>query len=434
MNQPRDGLTHELSDIFWSGDISMKRRDFLGSAVASSLALATPRLTRGRSQKVKKILLRSSWQTVNIGDIAHTPGMLRLLEEQLPEYEVTLWPSSVDNGVAELLLERFPKLKILPKGQAAKTEAFKTHDFLLHGSGPGVVRNSLVEWKEKTGKPYGIGGVTWSFGPNTGLDVINGARFAFFRDSVSRDAAKAQGSTCPIIEFGPDATFACDLVAEEPAAAWLKEVGLEPGKFVCCIPKLRKTPYWEIKKTVKFSPETHAYNEKMKEHDIGPLREAVIAVVRQTPMKVLLCPEDASQMKLNKEMIYDKLPSDVKDKVVWREQYWLTNFAQSVYTRSAGLFGNEQHSPILCIGHGIPAVVCRYKEQTSKGFMWKDIGLQEWLLDHDRDEPKERLTSTVLEIINRPEVAKAKALKAKSVADASMKRMMEVLKAELESI
>ena len=42
------------------------------------------------------------------------------------------------------------------------------------------------------------------------------------------------------MEFGPDATFACDLVNDEPAAAWLKEVGLEEGKFVCCIPRLRK--------------------------------------------------------------------------------------------------------------------------------------------------------------------------------------------------
>jgi len=29
----------------------------------------------------------------------------------------------------------------------------------------------------------------------------------------------------------------------------------------------------------------------------------------------------------------------------------------------------------MCIGNGIPAVVCRFKEQTTKGFMWEDIGL-----------------------------------------------------------
>ncbi len=392
-----------------------------------------PSVTRAASPKKKRILLRSSWQTVNIGDIAHTPGMLHLLEQHLPEYDVTLWPSSVDNGVKEMLMKRFPKLNILAKGDEAKAEAFKTHDFLLHGSGPGIVaKTHLLEWKAQTGKPYGIGGVTWSYSKE-GLDAINGARFAFFRDSLSLAAAKERGATCPIMEFGPDATFACDLVADKPAAAWLKEVGLEEGKFVCCIPKLRNTPYWEIKKDHAFSPSRHARNEEMKEHDISPLRNAVIAVARQTSMKVLLCPEDASQMKLNKEMIYDKLPDDVRSKVVWRDKYWLTDFAQSVYDRSAGLFGNEQHSPIMCIGHGIPAIVCRYKEQTTKGFMWKDIGLSEWLFDHDFDEAQKGLTPAVLAIVNDPSTAKAKALEAKGVADGRMKRMMDVLRAELQA-
>ena len=371
---------------------------------------------------------------MNIGDIAHTPGMLHLLEKHLPEYDVTLWPSSVENGVAEMLTKRFPKLMILAKDAAAKAEAFETHDFLLHGSGPGIVgQKSILEWTEKTGKPYGIGGVTWSGETGgEGVKVISGAKFAFFRDSVSLDAAKKAGATSPIMEFGPDATFACDLINDEPAAAWLREVGLEDGKFVCCIPKLRNSPYWEIKKGYKLDEKKHARNEEMKEHDIAPLRNAVIAVVRETSMKVLLCPEDASQMKLNKEMIYDKLPDDVKSKVVWRKDYWLTDFAQSVYNRSAGLFGNEQHSPIMCIGHGIPAIVCRYKEQTSKGFMWKDIGLSEWLFDHDFDEAEKGLTPAVLAIVKDPNTAKAKAMRGKAVADDRMKRMMDVLRAELE--
>ncbi len=410
--------------------VILNRRHFLATSIAVA---ALPSIARAATPKKKRILLRSSWQTVNIGDIAHTPGMLHLLEQHLPEYDVTLWPSNVDHGVEAMLMKRFPKLKILAKGEDAKAEAFKTHDFLLHGSGPGIVaKTNLLEWKAKTGKPFGIGGVTWSYSKE-GLEAINGAKFAFFRDSVSLAAAKERGATCPIMEFGPDATFACDLVADVPAASWLKEVGLEEGKFVCCIPKLRNTPYWEIKKESAFDPAKHARNEEMKEHDIAPLRNAVLAVVRQTPMKVLLCPEDASQMKLNKEMIYDKLPEDARSKVVWREKYWLTDFAQSVYDRSAGLFGNEQHSPIMCIGHGIPAIVCRYKEQTTKGFMWKDIGLSEWLFDHDFDEAEKGLTPAVLAIVNDPSTAKAKALKAKGVADDRMKRMMDVLRAELQA-
>ena len=86
-------------------------------------------------------------------------------------------------------------------------------------------------------------------------------------------------------------------------------------------------------------------------------------------------------MAVGKEMLFDKLPDDVRSKVVWREQFWLTDEALSTYVRSAGLFGSEMHSPIMAIGNGIPAIVCRFEEQTSKGFMWRDIGLDDWLFD-----------------------------------------------------
>ncbi len=86
----------------------MQRRSFLFSTLATALARAA-----SATGRPARLILRSSWQTVNIGDIAHTPGVLALLEKHLPEVEVRLWPSKVDNGVAEMLMKRFPKLRIL---------------------------------------------------------------------------------------------------------------------------------------------------------------------------------------------------------------------------------------------------------------------------------------------------------------------------------
>ncbi len=83
-------------------------------------------------------MLRSSWQTVNIGDSAHTPGVSAILERHLPDVEVRRWPSKVDNGVEELLLARFPKLRIV-KGTEAIKAAFAECDFLLQ-----IVKQSLV--------------------------------------------------------------------------------------------------------------------------------------------------------------------------------------------------------------------------------------------------------------------------------------------------
>ena len=62
---------------------------------------------------MKNIILYGSWQTKNIGDIAHTPGFLSLAKEFLPEeeYSITLWPCALDRGVREMLLKNFPFLE-----------------------------------------------------------------------------------------------------------------------------------------------------------------------------------------------------------------------------------------------------------------------------------------------------------------------------------
>ena len=418
----------------------MKRRHFLrtslASAFATSLALA--------DKRPQRILLRSSWQTVNIGDIAHTPGVLALLEKHLPEAEVRLWPSSVDNGVAELLQRRFPKLTFV-RSPGEITTAFAECDFFLHGSGASLVaQQHVVKWHKETGKPFGVYGITIPQYPaaladissskapgKSTMDVLSQAKFVFFRDSVSMQRAKELGCTCPVMEFGPDGAFAVDLSNDAAAEDFLKANGLEPGKFLCCIPRLRASPYWKMKEHAPFDPKRHARNEELKEHDHAPLREAIIQVVRQTDLKVLLCPEDSSQMELGKEMLLDKLPDDVKPRVVWRKDYWLTDEAVSTYVRSAGLFGNEMHSPIMCIGHDIPAIVCRWAEQTSKGTMWRDIGLGDWLFDFDQEDDVKRMPAAVLAMAKDPVGAKAKAARARAFVQQRQKETMAVLKASL---
>lgn len=395
----------------------MDRRHFLTATLATAITRALDAAGGPR-----RIILRSSWQTVNIGDIAHTPGVLALLEKHLPDVEVRLWPSKVDNGVEEMLRARFPKVAII-KGADALKAAFSECAFLLHGSGPSLVAQKDVErWHTETGKPYGVYGITLSLQGSTStqpvadtafaktLQVLSRADFVFFRDSKSLALAKEHGCTSPLMAFGPDGAFATDLRDDAAATAFLSAHGLEQGKFLCCIPRLRYTPYWVIpEKKAQPDPVKHARNEAMKEHDHAQLRQAIIRITRETDMKVLLCPEDKTQMAVGKEVLLDPLPDDVKKKVVWRPTYWLTGEALSTYVRSAGLFGNEMHSPIMCIGSGIPAIVCRWKEQTTKGYMWEDIGLGDWLFDMDDEAQVQRIVPTVLALATDPAAARAKA-------------------------
>src|SRR5687767_3962415 len=123
-------------------------------------------------KKRPTLLLRSSWQTVNIGDIAHTPGILRLLERHLPETDVILWPKSLDRGVEPMLRRRFPRLRIVrdaatwrhpdPRPDDPTVEqAMAAADLWLHGSGSGINEMADLErWRDATGKPYGAFGVS----------------------------------------------------------------------------------------------------------------------------------------------------------------------------------------------------------------------------------------------------------------------------------
>jgi polysaccharide pyruvyl transferase WcaK-like protein len=410
----------------------MNRRTFLRSTVAAAIAASLPAFAD--KPRPPRILLRNAWQTVNIGDIAHPVGILTLLEQFIPDAEVRLWPSGVDNGVAELLMKRFPSLTIL-SGQDAIATAIKECDFFLHGSSSGfAAEKDVVRWKQETGKPYGVFGISFFDAKPDAIELLTAARFVFFRDSVSLKLARDKGVACPIMEFGPDSAFGVtDLRNDAAATAFLTAHGLEEGKFLCCIPRYRWTPYWTIKKGRAFDEKKDARNREMKEHDHAPLREAITAVTRQTDMKVLVCPEDMTQVALGKEMLVDPLPADVKAKVVWRDQYWLTDEAVSTYVRSAGLFGNEMHSPIMCIANAIPAVVCRFPEQTSKGFMWHDIGLDEWLFNLDQEADVRRIAPAVLAIAKDPPAAKAKAAKARDFVRQRQRETMEALKRSLSA-
>jgi hypothetical protein len=408
----------------------MKRRHFLQSTLFASIAASVP----AAEKRPPRILLRSSWQTVNIGDIGHTPGVLALLEEHLPGAELRLWPGDVGNGVKEMLQARFPKLVIVQGTEVLKA-AFAECDFLLHGSGPYLVAPDAIErWTKETGKAYGVYGITLP--PDKAgereIGLLNKARFVYFRDSVSLQVAKDKGVSCAVMEFGPDGAFGVDLRDDEKATVFLKKNELEEGQFLCCIPRYRQTPYWLIPRKKKILDEAkHALNDRFKEHDHAPLREAIIQVVRVTAMKILICPEDETQMALGKEMIFDKLPEDVKTKVVWRPDFWLTDEALSIYVRSAGLFGNEMHSPIMCIGNGIPAIVCRWDTQTSKGIMWRDIGLGDWLFDFDQEAEIKAMPAAVLAIAKDPDTAKKKAATARKFVRQRQRETMAVLTKQL---
>jgi polysaccharide pyruvyl transferase WcaK-like protein len=401
----------------------MKRRTFLATGLAAGL----PASLLAQEKRPMRILLRSSWQTVNIGDIAHTPGMLTLLEKHLPHAEVTLWPSLVDRGVEKILRDRFPKLKIaLTRDE--KENALAGCDFFLHGSGPGMVGHKEAELARKAGKAYGFGGITLSDDEiEQHGTLLAGAKFVFLRDSDSMRALVAAGIRGSGIEFGPDATFAIDLRDEPAADALLKQNGLDSGKFLCAIPRLRWTPYWEIHpESRKPDPGRIRVNEEFAEKDHAKLREAITAWVRETGMRVLLTPEMSYAVPLLKTLLFDKLPDDVKPKVSYLDRYWLTAEACSVYARAAAIVSMEQHSPIMGIAAGVPSVLVRQPTDTRKGRMWYDLGMEDWVFEIDASTGKQ-IGERVVAIGRDLPAARLAAAKARDRAADRMEAMVAAI-------
>lgn len=77
-----------------------KKKCFKNIGVLSSgmlIAGITNALDENRSvDSPKTILLVSGWQDVNIGDIAHTPGLIHVLKTFLPDYKIILWKNPAE--------------------------------------------------------------------------------------------------------------------------------------------------------------------------------------------------------------------------------------------------------------------------------------------------------------------------------------------------
>ncbi len=400
----------------------LSRRSFLQglSGLLAACAARPPRSPR-------RILLRSSWQTINIGDIAHTPGMLRLLEDHLPDSEITLWPNALSHEVAEILRRRFPALRIAstPDEQKAALEAC---DVCLHGSGPGLVGAAQMKSWQATGKPYGFGGVTLNDGELRRFrDLLAGASFFFCRDSLSLEALRASGISG---EFGPDATFALDLRDDRKAEAGLRGLGLDPGGFACFVPRLRWTPYWKDGRRMPADEiaRREAENDRHRDADHAKLRTAIVAWVRETGKKALLAPEMTYQVELLRPLLFDPLPDDVKPRVAVRPSYWLTDEAASTYARAAAVVSLEMHSPIIAIANGTPAIHLRQPTDTRKGRMWRDVGLGDWLFGIE-EATGEGIAARLLEIHRNPGAAREAVARARAFTAERGRAMMEAVRA-----
>jgi polysaccharide pyruvyl transferase WcaK-like protein len=444
----------------------MHRRKFIGSAAAASLLAAIPlHASDARSlspdeksaiqkKQTIKILIRSGWQTINIGDIAHTPGTLRTLYDHFPDAEITLWPGNVKGEAEELLKKNFPSLKYVSGTlttdgkpvEPALLKAFEDTDLFLYNSG--MIMNygrRSFSWDDTVpvllplylcrnlGKPFGIYGQSFElFAPPSEIviqDILNDAAFVYTRETESLDYLKSLNIKPKVMDFVPDAAFGFNIHDDEKANSFLKAHSLENKKFICVVPRLRWTPYQRDLAQASISEvmrKRFEENEKFRPVDMQKLRDLITAFVRKTNNKVLACPEMTYQVELLKTELYDPLPEDVKKNVVYRDSFWQPDEAFSTYAEALAVISIEMHSPIMALVAGTPALYLRQPTDGRKGQMIKDIGLPEWYFDIDSTSG-EQIINAVLKIHNDNSLASAKVKTAMKLVKERQATAMKVI-------
>ena len=414
-----------------------------------------------------RILLRSSWQSVNIGDIGHTPGALSLIWRHFPQAEITLWPGQLGHGSRDLLTKSYPRLRIAegtlgPDNKPttpALAEAWQQASVYLSGSGSGFpASHHAVAFHQATGKPVGVFGVSTDpiSGVGDGLApeggtlqqlraqalalpathlkpdlryIIDHAAFFFCRDTISRDYLRAQGVQTPILEFGPDAQLGMPLRDDAQGLAWLRHHGLEANKFICVIPRLRYTPYYQIRNTPRTASDEvkDAINHRTTEADHAKLRDMITAYVKHTGNKVVACAEMTYQVKMAKEVLVDPLPPEIQKNVVWRRTYWLPDEAASIYAQAQAVVSVECHSPLIALANGTPAFYARQPTDTCKGQMYRDFGAGDWFFEIE-ETSGEQLWSRLAAIHRDRKKAHAKVKSIMATVDRRQRRMVDVLR------
>jgi len=407
----------------------MTRRHFI-AAVTAALG-GNVIAANGRP---KMLLLQSAWDTINIGDIGHTPGTLRLLDEHLPDLKVVLWAARLEERITAMLMKRFPKLTIvqgsLGDKDGALHQALADCNLFMRNSGMGQ-NIDFMEHCRDLGKPYGLFGQSYFRnmveGPRAEarIALLNGAQFIYTRETKTLAILKEAGVKPGVLEFGPDGCFGIDVRDEARGLATMKKLGLRDREFITL--QLRTNTAKHPGASDRLNP-LHPTPEQIADDErrAAKYRELVTLWVKKTGFKVLISPEVKKEMEHNKRLIYDPLPADIQKHVVNLEEFWNVDEAASVFARAHTVVCHEPHSPIIALANGTPIIHTYSEFHSPKCWMFQDIGLPEWMLEMD-ETPADKMAETLFAIHDDYPSALAKVKKAMAYVhecfDGSMKQV-----------
>jgi hypothetical protein len=119
--------------------------------------------------------------------------------------------------------------------------------------------------------------------------------------------------------------------------------------------------------------------------------------VKKTGHKVLIAPEvnqgDGPQQAPHSRSAAAGDPEACREP----RNFWNADEAASIFARAHTIVCHEPHSPIIALANGTPIIHTYSEFHSPKCWMFKDIGLPEWLLEMD-ETPVEKMAETLFAI------------------------------------
>jgi len=431
-------LLYASSFISHSIPKMISRRTFFKTSGLALGATTLPSVAQTTTPQ-KTVLLHCAWATKNIGDVGHTPGILRFLEQHLPNTKVILWAANTNAKVDEMLTKRFPKVEIVKGALSEKDgvvqKAVNRADFFLQGPGMGQ-GTDFMAYCRNIGKPWGLQAQSYFPDMVSGprgeerIALLNSAGFIYCRETKTLKMLQEAGVKPPVLEFAPDGCFGIDVRDEEKALARMQKHGLEEKKFITIQLRTHSptSPGADDKRPQKLNPLNPTPQNIADDTRRAKVYQDLIAMwVKETGWKVVIAPEVQKEMEYNKKFVYDPLPDDLKKHVVNFDEFWNVDEACSFYARAHTVICHEPHTPIMALANGTPMMHTFSEFHSPKCWMFKDIGLEEWAPEFD-STPAEKMFEILMGIHKDYPAAQAKVKKAIAYVEERAASQMNVLK------
>lgn len=421
----------------------ISRRSFIRTTGIAAAATSLPFGVHAFEAR-KTVLLSCGWAVRNIGDIGHTPGTLRFLEQHLPNTHFILWASNTNEEVDEMLKRRFPNLEIVKGALREKNgpvqKAIDRCDFFLRGPGMGQ-STDFMSYCNRVGKPWGLQGQSYFPDMVQGersqerIALLNTAAFIYCRDSRTLTTLKEAGVQPPVLDFAPDGCFGIDVRNEDRALERMHRYGLKEKKFITLQLRTHSptSPGVDDKRPQKLNPLNPTKQNIADDVRRAKVYQDLIAMwCEETGGKVAIAPEVYKEMEYNKKFIYDPLPNKLKDQVVNFDSFWNADEACSFYARAHTVICHEPHTPIMALSVGTPMIHTYSEFHSPKCWMFNDIGLKEWAPEFDSTTPRQ-MFDILMSIANDYDAAQKRVKKAMAFVEERAAMQMNTLKSILYS-